>query len=138
MQLVKLCREWGAKNFDEAMREAARRKHVKIVKLCKKWGANDFDGSMLAAAQGGCIEIVELCKVWGADNFDDIIEDVVDETEDEYIDIARLCEKWGGRVGCVLSGVGCCNIILLLRHMKRSVSRICRHLRADFYETNFL
>ena len=35
-----------------------------MVKLCKKWGAIDFDLAMLYAARGGYVEIVKLCREW--------------------------------------------------------------------------
>ena len=35
------------------------RDSVEIVELCKEWGATDFDAAMVAAAEGGHVEIVE-------------------------------------------------------------------------------
>ena len=35
--VVKLCKERGATNFNEAMYEAACGDHVEIVKLCRGW-----------------------------------------------------------------------------------------------------
>ena len=51
--IVKLCGEWGATDFDEAMSYAAWKGHVEIVKLCKEWGATDFNSAMCGAAKGG-------------------------------------------------------------------------------------
>ena len=45
---------------------AAKGGHVEIVKLCKEWGATDFNRVMKEAAWGGHVEIVKLCKEWGA------------------------------------------------------------------------
>ena len=64
----------GAKDFDEAVRSAARRGHIEIVKLCKAWGAKDFDEAMWREALRGHIEIVKLCKAWGATNFDEAMQ----------------------------------------------------------------
>ena len=44
-------------------------RHVEIVKLCKDWGATDFSGVMAIAASKGHIEIVKLGKDWGATDF---------------------------------------------------------------------
>ena len=48
---------------------AARDGHIEKVKLCKDWGATDFSNAMDEAALGGHIEIVKLCKEWGATDF---------------------------------------------------------------------
>ena len=37
IDIVKLCEEWGATNFHEAMYEAALKGHIEIVKLCRGW-----------------------------------------------------------------------------------------------------
>ena len=37
IDVVKLCEEWGATNFHEAMYEAALKGHIEIVKLCRGW-----------------------------------------------------------------------------------------------------
>ena len=64
VEIVKLCKEWGATDFNSAMEEAAWEGHVEIVKLCKEWGATDFDEAMSYAAKGGHVEIVKLCRGW--------------------------------------------------------------------------
>ena len=46
------------------MRKAAWGGHIEIVKLCKEWGATKFKSAMRAAAWGGHIEIVKLCREW--------------------------------------------------------------------------
>ena len=51
-------------NFDDAMCEAAFKGHVEIVKLCKEYGATDLDSSMWRAAKSGHIEIVKLFRGW--------------------------------------------------------------------------
>ena len=46
-------------NMNEVMWHAAGGGHVEIVELCKEWGATHFDQTMAAAAEGGHVEIVE-------------------------------------------------------------------------------
>ena len=55
--------------MNEVMWHAAGGGHVEIVELCKEWGATHFDQTMAAAAEGGHVEIVELCKEWGGNGF---------------------------------------------------------------------
>ena len=59
--IVKLCGEWKTNN---AMSNAAWKGHVEIVKLCKEWGATDFNRAMEEAAWEGHVEIVKLCRGW--------------------------------------------------------------------------
>ena len=42
---------------------------IEIVKLCKEWGATNYDGVLLRAAFNGYIDIAKLCKEWGAKLF---------------------------------------------------------------------
>ena len=58
---LKLCGEWKTNN---AMAKAAKGGHVEIVKLCKEWGATDFNWAMSYAAKRGHVEIVKLCRGW--------------------------------------------------------------------------
>ena len=51
---------------------AAYRGHIEIVKLCKKWGAMDFDKAMWAAFHGDRVEIVKLFKDWLRLGYDSI------------------------------------------------------------------
>ena len=44
---------------------AAGSGHIEVVKLCKEWGATDFDRAMVRAVESGHIEIFKLCKEWG-------------------------------------------------------------------------
>ena len=50
--------------YDWGMKEAAKGGHVEIVKLCKEWGATDFNRAMEEAAWEGHVEIVKLCRGW--------------------------------------------------------------------------
>ena len=50
--------------YDWGMKEAAKGGHVEIVKLCKEWGATDFNWAMTYAAWEGHVEIVKLCRGW--------------------------------------------------------------------------
>ena len=42
-EIVKLCKDWGATDFDTTMRCAAEESRIEILKLCKDWVATDFD-----------------------------------------------------------------------------------------------
>ena len=53
----------------EGLAKAARNGHEDIVRLCKEWGATDFDWMMSSAAEGGHKDIVKLFKEWGATKF---------------------------------------------------------------------
>ena len=75
------------------MLAAAEFGYVEIVKLCKEWGATDFDEPMDIAAFGGYVEIVKLCKEWGATYFDYTIE--IAEREG-HVEIVNLCRDWLG------------------------------------------
>jgi hypothetical protein len=113
-----------AYRIEVAMEKAARNGHIEIVKQCKEWGARSFNVSMERAAAGGHIEIVILCKSWGADYFRwtwaeaaynghyDIVKLLLecDDTDHSYIneamewaayrghiDIIRLCKENGTR-----------------------------------------
>ena len=49
IDIVRLYKEWGATNFNEAMIHAARGGHIDIVWLYKEWGATNFDEAMRTA-----------------------------------------------------------------------------------------
>ena len=49
------------------MLEAASSEHIEIVKLCKIWGADDFDRALQEADSSGHADIVKLCEGWGAE-----------------------------------------------------------------------
>ena len=38
--------------------------HIEILKLCKEWGATDFNEAMENAGDNGHVEIVKLCREW--------------------------------------------------------------------------
>ena len=90
IEIVKLCKEWGATPFDWAMACAARFGNTEIVVL-KEWGATVFNSAMCYVALDDHIEIMKLCKKWGTTNFNKTIEIT------EYIDhaeIVKLCREW--------------------------------------------
>ena len=72
MEIVKLCREYGATDFNKGMFIATFKGHVEIVKLCKEWGARDYNEAMgianwymrLHGTENRHIEIVKLCREW--------------------------------------------------------------------------
>ena len=64
IDLVKLCKEWVATDFNSAMCEAAGEGHIDLVKLCKEWGATDFSSAMDCAVYGGHVDIVKLFRDW--------------------------------------------------------------------------
>ena len=52
------------KEIESVMESAAKEGNIEIVRLCKEWGATDFDLAMRAAARKGNIEIVNLFRQW--------------------------------------------------------------------------
>ena len=46
------------------MCQAAKSGHLEIVKVCKEWGATEFDCTMKEAAESGHFEIVKVCREW--------------------------------------------------------------------------
>ena len=102
VEIVKLCREYGATDFDEAMVSAATEGDIEIVKLCREYGAADFDESYgLSSWSRGDIEIVKLCKEWGATNFGEAAWSAAEEitwftVERSRIEIVKLCRSWLG------------------------------------------
>ena len=46
------------------MRSAARKGYIDIVALCKEYGATNFNEAMVWGACGGHIDIVKLCRGW--------------------------------------------------------------------------
>ena len=47
------------------MAAAAEGGHVEIMKLCKEWGATNFNDAFLSAeGRGDHVEIVKLCREW--------------------------------------------------------------------------
>ena len=93
VEIVKLCKEWGATDFNWAMSNAAREGHVEIVKLCKEWGATDFNWAMSNAVRYGHVEIVKLCKEWGETDFDETMSYAVKYGR---VEIVKLCIEWRG------------------------------------------
>ena len=91
LEIVKLCKEWGATDYDGAMWWAAINGHLEIVKLCKEWGATDYDGAMCWAAINGHLEIVKLCKEWGATDYDGAMWRAA---INGHLEIVRLCRGW--------------------------------------------
>ena len=59
------------------MIEEAGSGHVEIVKLCKEWRATGFDEAMIEAAGSDNVEIVKLCKECRAKNFNSVMRDAV-------------------------------------------------------------
>ena len=64
IEIVKLMKKWGAKDFDSAMWGAAGDGQIDIVKMMKEWGAKDFDSAICVADQFGQVEIVKLLRGW--------------------------------------------------------------------------
>ena len=94
IEIVELCKKWGARNTRAAMHRAARSGYIEIVKLCREWGAKNFGEVMCHAASKGHIEIAKLCKEWGAKDFD---EAMYYAAKNGRIEIVKLCKKWGAR-----------------------------------------
>ena len=47
----------GARNFDEVMCVAAESGHTEMIKLCREWGANDFNEAMRSALKAGTLRL---------------------------------------------------------------------------------
>ena len=45
--IIKLCKEWGATDFDRVVVKAAGRGHTKIVKLCQEGIFGDVQAALL-------------------------------------------------------------------------------------------
>ena len=114
--MVKLCKEWGATEFDEAMRWAAKNGHIEIIKLCKEWGATEFNDAMWWAANYGHIEVVKLCKEWGATKFDSLML-----FAKGHVEIVKLCREWLG-FGLIHDE------IFSLSHKRQFSRKICEEL----------
>ena len=93
IEIVKLCKDWGAVDFDETMWCAAIKDNIEIVKLCKDCGAVNFDGAMCEAALRGHTEIVKLCKEYGAINFGGAMRFAA---SGGHVEIVKLCRGWLG------------------------------------------
>lgn len=91
--IVEFCKHRGrVTEFDEAMALAARHGHKEIVTLCKVSGAKDFNTAMACAAQGGHIKIVRKCKKWGATNVD---YTMCCAGSGGKVRILKQCVQWG-------------------------------------------
>ena len=93
IKMMRLCKKWGATDFNGAIWRAAWDGHIETVKLCKEWGATNFNEAMWSAAYKGHIEIVELCKEWGATNFDEAVRRAALE---DHVEIVKLFRDWVG------------------------------------------
>ena len=58
-------------SLNEVMCYAAEHGYIEIVKLCKEWGADNFGSSTVCTAANGHTEIAKLCMEWGAEDFED-------------------------------------------------------------------
>jgi hypothetical protein len=119
IEVVKICKEWGAKSFDMAMFRAAEGGHSDIVRLCESWGVTDFayawdtasyrghydivkmligwdvrfiDRGMERAAEGGHTHIVRLCRENGATSYK---RSILAAARYGHIDIIKLYKEWG-------------------------------------------
>ena len=54
--------EMERKKVDITMQHAAERGCIDIVKLCKKWGANNFGDVMCDAAENGTLRLSNCVK----------------------------------------------------------------------------
>ena len=64
---VKLFKEYGVKHlngYNVAMCFAGESGHTEIVKICKEWGATWYYDALYYAAENGHDEIVKLCREW--------------------------------------------------------------------------
>lgn len=101
--VVQMCKDWGADDYNRAMAYAAVENHTHIMELCKGWGATLYGWAMRNAAHGGHKETVELCQKWRAAGQED--DDPHNEDTHAAVmcaaawkghgEIVKLCDKWG-------------------------------------------
>jgi hypothetical protein len=96
--IVRLCKDWGAVDFDVAMTTAARNGHESIVRLCKEWGATNFYEAMAWAHGGGYISLAHLCEEWANEALE--IDDEIDDNDILFelnkLTRIQMCNGFGG------------------------------------------
>jgi ribosomal protein L1 len=85
LNIIKNFKEWGiVDDFEETMEIAAELGYIEMVKLCKEYGAVRFDDALQAAIRfGDCdIELLQLFREWKVDvDLDKAIENVRNDDE---------------------------------------------------------
>lgn len=69
-EIATLCKDFGAQNFNEAMRTAAEKGHVHFLLFGHEWPEVDLNQIMLIASAHGHSQIVKLCFLWNATDFE--------------------------------------------------------------------
>jgi len=89
---MKLAKEWGANDYNRALRDAALGNHTAAMKLLIEWSANDYNKALVWAAGAGSLEAMELLKEWGANDFTGSLHEVV--TEAGSLESLELMKRW--------------------------------------------
>jgi hypothetical protein len=70
INVVRLCKENGGKDFKPVYHYASMRGHIELIKLCKEWNViDDIDVVLCNASRHGHTDIVKLSKEYGAVEF---------------------------------------------------------------------
>ena len=64
IKAMKVAKEWGATNFNEALIMAGCAGHIKAMKLLKMWGADNFSETLKKAKQKGRTDCMKLLETW--------------------------------------------------------------------------
>lgn len=108
IEIVKRCKQYGAVDYNEAIKWAAAKGHIQIVKLLQSWGADDFVIAAQEAAKYGHVEILILFKEWGLKDFDNAIKKAAEKGQYRVLkmlrelDVARASTDFYGytKVAC--------------------------------------
>jgi len=88
IDIVKICKEFGATNYNDSMIAAALKGHIDIVKLSKELGATDYNIAMMFAARYGIIETIKMCKEYNYTMMEAKLRG--------HIKLFALCRGWQG------------------------------------------
>ena len=92
LEAMRICRDWGATDFNGAMVCAATRDQIAALRLCKEWGARNFDTILIFAAGIGQEKIMRLSREWGATEFTLALMHAISRDQEKAM---QLCREWG-------------------------------------------
>jgi hypothetical protein len=120
IEMIKRCKEWGAKGFTCAMKEAAIMGHIDIVLLFKKWGTPCTWGICLVASYNGHYDIVKLLLEW---NVHCVNYCMGYAAVHGHINIVRLCMENGATryEGTILTAAACGRIEIIKMFKERGL-----------------
>ncbi len=96
LEAIMKLKEWGANDYNIALRFAAISNNLEMMKLFKEWGATNFDGSLKWAALGQKLEAMEELKKWGA-NYSDVL--FVQMAQMNKVKSMIKLKEWGNELG---------------------------------------